>query len=87
MVREFESNDRTSEINRLPRGQRLPQHAYDAPILESLYEFGGRADSKAVLDKVELKVRHLLTEVDYQVVSNELKSDGAIRQISHALLL
>ena len=70
MDRESESNDRTSEINRLPRGQRLPQHAYDAPILESLYELGGKANAKAVLAKVESKVMPLLSEVDYQVVSN-----------------
>lgn len=70
MAQESESNNGISEVNRLPRGQRLPQYAYDAPILESLYELGGKADSKTVLAKVERKVKSLLREVDYEVVSN-----------------
>ena len=48
----------------------VPSAAYEVPILESLYELGGTSKASEVLVKVELKMKHLLSEVDYQPVNN-----------------
>ena len=55
---------------RLPRGKRLPQKDYELPILESLYELKGSAKAKNVLGMVETRVKHLLTDIDYQILSD-----------------
>ena len=62
------------EIRRLPRGQRVPQQEYVFPILESLYELGGKGQGKDVLTEVEKKVKHLLGEIDYELVSNDTQT-------------
>ena len=54
------------KTKRLKKGEKVPQEAYSAPILEALYEMGGRGPIKDVLKEAETKVRHLLGEVDYQ---------------------
>jgi hypothetical protein len=53
----------------------LSEEAYRLPILEALHELGGSASVKDVLKVVEVKVKPLLTEVDYQKVP----SGGDIR--------
>ena len=62
------------QTTRLPRGRRVPQSAYEKPILEALYELGGKAPGRAVLDLVESKMRSLLNEVDYEALPS-----GALR--------
>ena len=59
---------------RILKRQKTPQQAYEFPILESLYELGGKAATSIVLDRVEVRMTHLLSDVDYQ----PLKS-GALR--------
>lgn len=45
---------------------RTPEEAYGLPILESLIELSGRAEVKAVLNKVYEKMKHILNEYDKQ---------------------
>ncbi len=54
---------------KLPRGQKLPQSAYYRPILESLYELGGKGRVDDVLTLVGQKVDAILGEVDKQPLS------------------
>ena len=65
----------TGSAGRLPRGVRVPQHAYRKPILEALYELGGKGRINEVLDIVGRKMAGLLGEADYQ----PLPSGGDIR--------
>lgn len=52
--------------NRLPRGIRLPMEDYYGPVLEAVFELGGRGRVNDVLTRVEAKLKHVLPEVDYQ---------------------
>ena len=56
---------------RLASGQKVPEEAYEAPILEALYELGGRGTTEDVLDTVHRKMKHLLGEADYKSLGNE----------------
>lgn len=56
--------------NRLPKGVKTPQSAYNQPILEAIYELGGSAPVEKVLQVVEKKMKGLLTDVDYQRLPN-----------------
>ena len=49
---------------RARRGSRLPQAAYEMPILESLIESGGSARSSVVIDRVGAKLEAQLTDID-----------------------
>ncbi len=51
---------------RLPRGLRTPEHAFRRPILEALVEMGGRAPVDKVLELVEIKMKGVLNDYDYQ---------------------
>jgi restriction system protein len=57
---------RRKRYRSLSRGLRTPAKSFRRPILESLVELGGRASVDAVLRKVEEKMRHVLSEYDYQ---------------------
>jgi len=57
---------RPMQNGRLPNGQKTPQSAYYQPIMEAIYELGGRAPASEVLQLVEKKMKSLLTDVDYQ---------------------
>jgi len=57
------------------RGQKVPEMAYESPILETLYEMGGRGQMNEVLSVVERKMKHLFGDFDYQM----LPSGGDIR--------
>ena len=54
---------------RLPNGQRIPTRDYHLPILQSLYELGGRAAARNVLRKVEHRMKHLFSHIEYQQIS------------------
>ena len=43
-----------------------PQSNFKLPILNSLYEFGGKARTKDVLESVERRMQQTLTHADYQ---------------------
>ena len=43
-----------------------PQSKFKFPILNSLYEFGGKARTKDVLESVERRMQQTLTHADYQ---------------------
>ncbi len=60
----------TVKGSRLPKGTKVPNKAYEFPILETLYELEGRGRMNAVLEGVERKMRHLFTDVDYQTLSS-----------------
>ncbi|MFH1031209.1 MAG: winged helix-turn-helix domain-containing protein [Chloroflexota bacterium] len=51
---------------KLPSGVKTPQQAYRLPILEALHELGGSASVDSILKKVEVKMKSLLKEIDYQ---------------------
>ena len=65
-----DTNGSKPKRERLPRGKKAPQKVYEFPILETLYQLGGRAQGKDVLPTVERKMKHLLSDVDYQVLSD-----------------
>lgn len=56
--------------NKLRKGVKLPEKAYYRPILEALNEHGGSGSVQDLLKTIELKVKSLLTEVDYQRLSS-----------------
>jgi hypothetical protein len=56
-------------------GVKTPEKVYRLPILEALHELGGSASVKDVLQVVEVKVKPLLNEFDYEKVP----SGGDIR--------
>ncbi len=60
---------------KLRKGLKTPQQAYRRPILEAIYELGGRGSMDSVLKRVEGKMKSLLGDVDYQ----NLPSGGDIR--------
>ena len=59
-----------AQKNRLPRGLQVPDRAYERPIVEAVYELGGSGPVADVLAIVEQKMKHLLTDVDYEVLSS-----------------
>ena len=59
---------------RASRGLATPQEEYYIPILESLYELGGRGTVGEVLDRVGEKMRYILNEYDYEFIQS-----GSIR--------
>jgi hypothetical protein len=63
------------KIERLPKGLKTPNQFYRRPILESLYELGGRANAKDVLRVLEGKIKSHLNEYDLQ----RLKSSPELR--------
>ncbi len=54
------------ERGRLKRGLRTPESEFILPILQSLVELGGKAEMKAVLDKVYEKMKSILNTYDLQ---------------------
>lgn len=51
-------------VKRLRKGLRTPEDGFRLPILESLIELGGKAEVKAILEKVYQKMEHILNEYD-----------------------
>ena len=66
---EAAQSNHTVETQRLPRGQKVSNEAYMFPILEAVYELGGKGRMNEVLEIVEQKMWHLLTDVDYEITS------------------
>lgn len=56
----------------MKKGKIAPQKAYYIPILEALIELGGKGKLKEVEEKVEKKMKKILTSLDYE----PLHSDG-----------
>ena len=61
-------SNHTVEAQRLPRGQKVSNETYMFPILEAVYELGGRGRMNEVLPIVELKMKHLFSDVDYEIM-------------------
>ena len=57
-----------TKFKRLPQGQKVSNEAYMFPILEAVYELGGRGRMNEVLPIVELKMKHLFSDVDYEIM-------------------
>ena len=53
---------------KLHRGEKTPQYEFRRPILEALYELGGKAHANDVLDIVGEKMKNILKTVDYQML-------------------
>jgi len=58
-------------VGRLPRGERTPEKAYYLPILKVLDKAGGSANINAVLAEVEILMKDVLKQVDYQSVPSD----------------
>ena len=55
---------------RLERGLMVSQGDFRIPILQALYEMGGRARGRQVLDAVEQKMQDQLRAVDYETLKS-----------------
>lgn len=58
----------TRSVEGHPRGKKVPQYAFNNPILESLYELGGKGHAAEVLPMVKRKMKQLLGDFDYQAL-------------------
>ncbi len=67
-------NREETNKKKLSKGRITPLEKYYLPILESLYELGGRGTVKEVLDKVGEKMKDILNEYDYGILQS-----GSIR--------
>ena len=61
--------------HKLARGLKTPQEAYRTPILQTIYELGGSAYVKDIIEILEGKMKPILVDVDYQ----KLSSSNSIR--------
>ncbi|HOV22545.1 MAG TPA: DUF262 domain-containing protein [bacterium] len=50
----------------ISKGERTPRQAFRIPILEALIELGGTGEMDKILEKVEIKMKHILNSVDYK---------------------
>ena len=57
---------------RLSKGVGVPREAYRHTILEALYNCGGAASGRDVLEIVERKTEHLFGDVDYEFVNGKI---------------
>ncbi|MBC7195111.1 MAG: winged helix-turn-helix domain-containing protein [Caldisericia bacterium] len=53
---------------KLKKGLRTPNEKFIIPILESLIEFGGKAEMSKVLDRVYEKMKNILTKHDHDLL-------------------
>ena len=53
---------------RLPRGIKTPQQEFRIPILKVLKEIGGYGRINEILEKVEIEMRDVLNDVDYEIL-------------------
>src|SRR5437868_3256736 len=58
--------DERRSMDRLQKGLRTPESAFQQPILKALNEMGGSARMGDVLTRVEQLMRDILKEVDYE---------------------
>lgn len=69
-----------NNVKNLVRGLRTKESTFYLPILESLVELGGRAEAKAVLDKVRQKMENVLNKYDKQPLkSGKLRWENTAR--------
>ena len=57
--------------DKLKRGLKTPENHYYVPILQALIELGGSASVTAVLDLVEVKMKHYLNDYDFQPIPSK----------------
>lgn len=65
------TREKRRNLGRLEAGLRTPETAYYQPILKALFDLGGSAKVKDVLEKVELLMKRVLTEVDYKPLKSK----------------
>lgn len=58
-------------LGRDRRGERTPESAYVKPILEVLVEMGGSGRVSEILDRLLVKMKPVLKEVDFQPLTSE----------------
>ena len=58
------------KTTRLRKGVALPRNTYEVWILQSLYDLGGKARGREVIEAIQPKIAHLLTDVDHELVGN-----------------
>jgi hypothetical protein len=66
------SSPRTTDAGKRAtrRGTKLPQKAFRTPLLETIYELGGRAPTKKVQEIMAKKMAPQLSEADYATVTS-----------------
>jgi hypothetical protein len=57
-------------LGRAAPGVRTSKYAYCRPVLQALVALGGRAEVRAVLERVERAMRHVLVEADYEPLAS-----------------
>lgn len=62
------TTNRNNSISRIARGTKTQQKAFREPILKTLYELGGSAEVSKVLERVEVLMKNVLKDVDYQLL-------------------
>ena len=60
------TGSKNRRYSRASSGELLPQHEYADPILQVLYELGGSARSREIIDRLPEKMGHLLRRRDYE---------------------
>ncbi|MCC6826499.1 MAG: winged helix-turn-helix domain-containing protein [Acidobacteria bacterium] len=66
-----EEHSERRNLGRLKRGMRTPEKAYNRPILQTLQEMGGKGHMGEVLDKVLVKMKSTLKDVDYEPLASD----------------
>lgn len=68
---EYKPIEKERNVGKRPsRGLATPKEEYYIPILESLYELGGRGTIGEVLDRVGEKMKYVLNEYDYEFLQS-----------------
>jgi hypothetical protein len=57
----------------LKRGLRTPEEKFIIPILESIIELGGKAETKNILNLVHSKMKGILNSYDYEPIPSDPK--------------
>lgn len=79
------SGERTISRRRR-KGQKIPQAAYEIPILESIDKLGGKAKAGDVLDELERRMKPLFGPVDYAKTGTEARWRNTARWARAALI-
>jgi restriction system protein len=58
---------------KLKRGLRTPEEKFVIPILESIIELGGKAETKNILELVHSKMKGILNSYDYEPLPSDPK--------------
>jgi restriction system protein len=70
----------------LKRGLRTPEEKFIIPILESIIELGGKAETKNILELVHSKMKNILNSYDYEPIPSDPKEQRWVNTARFARL-